>query len=192
MVFLWIHFLLFGQYLGQDSHRFLVLCSSLSDVGVGSGSARSGFPNSRYRPLTLSAFEYVLSSWSLTSVGSLAIFFFRSPMICLLTLCSRFAHRYMASLSCVYFCISSDCIFLITMRFLEFHLMISIHDYIALFIITGVQPMQQVSNMYVLWRCVGGTVPGLNMPHSIDSVYFLSELVTCLLLALPSWVVVHS
>ena len=78
------------------------------------------------------------------------------------------------------------------MWLLEFYLMISIHDYTTLFLVSGVQPMQQLSNMYVLCRGVGGTVSGLNMPHSIDSGHLFGELVTCLLLALHLWAVVHS
>ena len=69
--------------------------------------------------------------------------------------------------------------------------MISIHDSTTFSIGSCVQPMQQVSSMYVLWRGVGGTVPGLKMPHFIDCGHLLSELVTYLLLDLPLWAVVH-
>ena len=56
---------------GSGLLLFWVMCSSLSDAGVGSESAESGlFLNSQSRPLTLSAFECVLSSWSLASVRS--------------------------------------------------------------------------------------------------------------------------
>ena len=51
--------------------------------------------------------------------------------------------------------------------------------------------MQQVSNTYVLWRGVGGTISGLKMPHSIACGHWLIELVTCLLLALPLYAVAH-
>ena len=70
--------------------------------------------------------------------------------------------------------------------------MISIHDSIALFIGSGVQAMQQVSNMYMLWRGDVGTVSSLKIPHSIDRGHWSIELVTCLMLAFPSWAVNHS
>ena len=67
--------------------------------------------------------------------------------------------------------------------------MMAIRVSIVSFIGSGVQPMHQVSSTHISCRGVGGTVSGLNMPHSIDSSQSLSELVTSLLLALPSYVV---
>ena len=69
--------------------------------------------------------------------------------------------------------------------------MMAIRVSIVSFIGSGVQPMHQVSSTHVSCRGIGGTISGLNMPHSIDGGQLSSMIVTCLLLALHSWVVLQ-